>query len=119
MIRVARSAAHAGRALCLPASLMALASLLTVPMLHAQKPVPERAIDSLMARYAQPGGPGASLLVVRDGRTVLARGYGLADVERQVPVTAETNFRLASLSKQFTATAVMLLVAGDAPRCRR
>jgi CubicO group peptidase (beta-lactamase class C family) len=109
MMRVARSAAPAGRAWRGPAALLALTSLSTAPMLHAQ--LSERAIDSLMARYAQPGGPGASLLVVRDGRTVLARGYGLADVERRVPVTPETNFRLASLSKQFTATAIMLLVA--------
>jgi len=78
-------------------------------MLHAQRA--ERAIDSLMARYAQPNGPGASLLVVRDGRVVLAQGYGLANVERHEPVTPQTNFRLASLSKQFTATAIMLLVA--------
>jgi CubicO group peptidase (beta-lactamase class C family) len=108
-MRVARSAAHAGRAVRGPAALLALTSLSIAPMLHAQ--LPERAIDSLMARYAQPDGPGASLLVVRDGRTVLARGYGLADVERHVPVTPETNFRLASLSKQFTATAIMLLAA--------
>jgi CubicO group peptidase (beta-lactamase class C family) len=78
-------------------------------MLRAQ--VPERAIDSLMARYASPDGPGASLLIVRDGQVVLAKGYGLADVEQRVPVTPQTDFRLASLSKQFTAAAIMLLVA--------
>ena len=109
MMQVARSAARAGRALCLPASLIALISVSAVPILPAQ--LPERAIDSLMARYAQPGEPGAGLLVVHDGQTVLAKGYGLADIEHRVPVTPETNFRLASLSKQFTATAVMLLVA--------
>lgn len=98
-------------ALRVPGLPLALAMLSIAPMLHAQKPVPERAIDSLMARYAGPGGPGASLLVVRDGQTVLARGYGLADVERHVPVTPQTDFRLASLSKQFTATTIMLLVA--------
>ena len=78
-------------------------------MLHAQ--LPERAIDSLMARYAHPGGPGASLLVVRDEQVALAKSYGLANVERHEAVTPETDFRLASLSKQFTATAVMLLAA--------
>lgn len=65
--------------------------------------------DALMAPYAQPDGPGASLLVVRDGRIAYAKGFGLADVEARTPVTPETNFRLASLSKQFTATAIMLL----------
>ena len=70
-----------------------------------------RAIDSLMAGYAAPNGPGASVLVIRDGRTVFTKGYGSAEIERGVAVTPATNFRLASLTKQFTATAVMLLVA--------
>ena len=109
--RSARSAARACRAPRLLASLIALAALPMAPMLHAQASVPERAIDSLMARYASPDGPGASLLVVRDGQVVLAKGYALANLERHEPVTPETNFRLASLSKQFTATAIMLLVA--------
>lgn len=90
-------------------ALLALGALSVAPMLHAQ--LPERAIDSLMARYARPDGPGASLLIVRDGQVALAKGYGLADVEQHVPVTPATDFRLASLSKQFTATAIMLLVA--------
>jgi len=72
---------------------------------------PEAAVDSLMAAYAQPGMPGAAVLVVKDGRVVLEKSYGLAEVESGTPVTPETDFRLASLSKQFTATAVMLLAA--------
>jgi len=103
MIRAAR-AAGALLPLALP-----LVALSVAPMLHAQ--LPERAIDSLMARYANPDGPGASLLIVRDGQVALAKGYGLADVEQRVPVTPQTDFRLASLSKQFAATAIMLLVA--------
>jgi len=94
-------------------ALLALTAFLVTPAVHAQRssPIPERAIDSVMARYAVPGGPGASLLIVRDGKVALAKGYGLANVELRQRVTPETNFRLASLSKQFTATAVMLLVA--------
>lgn len=106
MMRVAYPV-RAGRAL-IPALALSLTPMLQAP-LHAQ--LPERAIDSVMARYAVPGGPGASLLVVRDGQVVLAKGYGLANIETREPVTPETNFRLASLSKQFTAAAVMLLVA--------
>jgi CubicO group peptidase (beta-lactamase class C family) len=97
-----------------------LAMLAFVPLAVASscspKPAPaagsagERA-DALMAPYALPDGPGASLLVVRDGRVLYTKGYGLADLASHTPVTPETNFRLASLSKQFTATAVMLLVA--------
>jgi CubicO group peptidase (beta-lactamase class C family) len=54
--------------------------------------------------------PGLSLLVARGGKTVLARGFGLANVELQVPVKPETIFQSGSVGKQFTATAVMMLV---------
>ena len=54
--------------------------------------------------------PGLALLVVKDGQTVKAQGYGLANVEHQVPVSAETIFQTGSVGKQFTAAGVMLLV---------
>jgi D-alanyl-D-alanine carboxypeptidase len=54
--------------------------------------------------------PGLALTVVRDGRVVKERGYGLANVELNVPVTPETVFEIGSVSKQVTAAAVMLLV---------
>ena len=69
-----------------------------------------RDVDSILAAYASPDGPGASVAVVKDGRVVAERSYGLADLESRIPITERTNFRLASLTKQFTATAVMLLV---------
>jgi CubicO group peptidase (beta-lactamase class C family) len=54
--------------------------------------------------------PGVALAVVRNGQVVKMRGYGLADVERRVPVTADTVFEIGSITKQFTATAIMMLV---------
>ena len=54
--------------------------------------------------------PGIAAAVVKDGHVVLAKGYGLANVEHQVPVKPETVFQSGSVGKQFTATAVMLLV---------
>ncbi|HET7041652.1 MAG TPA: serine hydrolase domain-containing protein, partial [Gemmatimonadales bacterium] len=66
-------------------------------------------VDSLFAAYAAPGAPGAAVLVVHD-TTVRIRTYGLADVATGAPVTPTTDFRLASLTKQFTATAILLLV---------
>jgi len=54
--------------------------------------------------------PGLALLVARDGRTVRAEGFGLANVELEVPVKPETIFQSGSVGKQFTATAVMMLV---------
>jgi CubicO group peptidase (beta-lactamase class C family) len=54
--------------------------------------------------------PGLALLVVRDGKTVRAQGYGFSNVELQVPVKPETVFQSGSMGKQFAATAVMMLV---------
>src|SRR5690606_41019714 len=65
-------------------------------------------VDARLLRYTGDV-PGAALLVLHDGRPVVRRGVGLADVDAGVPVTATTNFRLASVSKQFTAATVLLL----------
>lgn len=54
--------------------------------------------------------PGAAVAIVRDGVPVKSQGYGLANVEHQVPVTPQTIFQSGSVGKQFTAAAVMLLV---------
>ena len=54
--------------------------------------------------------PGVALAIVKDGKIVLARGYGFANVEHQIPVKPETVFQSGSTGKQFTATAVMMLV---------
>jgi CubicO group peptidase (beta-lactamase class C family) len=61
-----------------------------------------------MKRY-EGDGPGASLLVIRDGVPLVRRGYGFADLEHRVPASPQTDYRLASVSKQFTATAILLL----------
>src|SRR6185436_4318881 len=55
------------------------------------------------------GVPGASIAVVRDGKVEKAKGYGLADVEHNVPATERTVYQWASITKQFTAEAIMLL----------
>ena len=54
--------------------------------------------------------PGMAIGIVRKGEVLAAKGYGLANVEHQVPVSAETIFQSGSVGKQFTAAAVMLLV---------
>lgn len=70
-----------------------------------------RAVDSLAEAAVGSGSvAGVSVAVARGGRTVHARGYGLADVSRNAPVTPATIFRAGSLAKQFTAAAVMRLV---------
>jgi len=64
--------------------------------------------DALMQRYAGDV-PGASLLVLKDGKPIVRRGYGLANLENGERATPATNYRLASVSKQFTAAAILLL----------
>ena len=54
--------------------------------------------------------PGVSLAVIKDGQIILAKGYGLANVEHRVPSKPETIYQSGSMGKQFTATAVMMLV---------
>lgn len=67
-------------------------------------------VDDLFSAYTGPSAPGASVVVIRDGQVAIRRAYGMADLERQVAATPETDYRLASVSKQFTAMAVMFLV---------
>jgi CubicO group peptidase (beta-lactamase class C family) len=68
----------------------------------------QASIDALMRDY-DGDGPGASLLVVRDGEPVVRRSYGYADLEDKVRATPQSNYRLASISKQFTAASILLL----------
>lgn len=65
-------------------------------------------VDALMRDY-DGAVPGASVLVVDRGEAVIRRAYGLADVEAGVTSMAVTNYRLASVTKQFTAAAILLL----------
>lgn len=67
-------------------------------------------MDELLARYSGNAVPGASIAVIKRGAPVLIHSCGMADLERRCEVRPETSFRLASISKQFTATAVMMLV---------
>jgi len=67
-------------------------------------------IDAIFADLKSNTAPGAAVLVIKDGRAVFSRGYGVTDLRSFARIDVHTNFRLASVSKQVTATAVMLLV---------
>ena len=67
-------------------------------------------VDALFNELNRRDGPGAAVVVVRNGKVLLRRGYGLADLKHHVPVTPSTVFDTASLSKQFTGLAVAMLV---------
>jgi CubicO group peptidase (beta-lactamase class C family) len=66
-------------------------------------------IDAVMSEIYKPGEPGAAIIVRKDSKTILRKGYGLADLELGVPVEPDMVFRLGSITKQFTAVAILLL----------
>ncbi len=69
------------------------------------------ALDAALARvFAEGAVPGASVAVIEAGEVVFAKGYGLADVAKQRPATADTPFRAGSISKSVTAVGLMTLV---------
>ena len=70
---------------------------------------PDKQIDALFKEWDSPKTPGASVAVIRHGKLVFAKGYGTANLEYNIPIRPETIFHVASVSKQFTAMAVVLL----------
>jgi D-aminopeptidase len=69
----------------------------------------ERRVDALFSPYTSPGSPGAVVAVMRGGDIELCKGYGLASIELGVPIEPRTRFRIASVSKQFTVSAALML----------
>ena len=67
-------------------------------------------IDAVFRPLVAPGSPGLAVLVLKDGEVVFEHGYGIANLETRAAITPDTDFRLASFTKQFTATCIMLLV---------
>lgn len=67
-------------------------------------------IDQLFEIYMGKAIPGAAVMVIKNGKMVLNKAYGMARLEEKTPVTTKTNFRLASVTKQFTALCIMKLV---------
>jgi len=67
-------------------------------------------IDSLLSDYDLGDGPGAAVMIIKEGVILFSNGYGLANLENEIPITNETNFRLASITKQFTAMCIMILI---------
>lgn len=74
----------------------------------AQQDLGER-IDAAIAGYYKADGPGATVIVVKDGKTVLRRAYGMADAAARKPLSPDASLRLGSITKQFTATAILML----------
>jgi CubicO group peptidase (beta-lactamase class C family) len=70
---------------------------------------PEKKIDGLFKDWNSAKTPGASVAVIQHGKLIFAKGYGVANLEYDIPIKPDTIFHVASVSKQFTAMAVVLL----------
>src|SRR6266576_255027 len=70
--------------------------------------VPVSRVDALMRDYSG-NVPGASVLVIHNGEIALRKSYGMANLEDQNAAAPDTNYRLASVTKQFTAASILLL----------
>jgi CubicO group peptidase (beta-lactamase class C family) len=66
-------------------------------------------VDKLFEAYDKPAVPGCALAIIHEGEIIYKRGYGLANLEDDVPITPSTVFDIASVSKQFTAACALLL----------
>lgn len=88
----------------------AAALLLLAPCAaHAQAAGSDPRIDRIFAEYDRAGSPGCAVGVVRDGKWVMQRGYGMADLDHDIPNGPSMVYYVGSISKQFTAAAIALL----------
>ena len=83
--------------------------LLFQPLSFADtNPLTEK-VDQLFEFWDKPNSPGCALGIIRDGKLIYARGYGMANLEHNIPITTKSIFRIGSTSKQFTAMCLALL----------
>jgi len=66
-------------------------------------------VDAVFASWDLPGSPGCALAVARDGTLVYSRGYGNANLDYDIPITPQTVFDVASITKQFNAASLTML----------
>jgi CubicO group peptidase (beta-lactamase class C family) len=78
----------------------------TVP---TQSESPSAKVDNLFEKTDRTISPGCALAAMKDGRIVYERGYGMADLDHNIPITPSTVFHVASMSKQFTAASIVML----------
>jgi CubicO group peptidase (beta-lactamase class C family) len=81
-------------------------------IVSAQAPLPDsttRKIDNLFRQWDNPGTPGCAIAIIRNDSILYKKGFGSANLEYGIPITPETIFHMASVSKQFTAFSIVLL----------
>ena len=100
---------HLRRCCCILVLLIPLGLSRAADARQGMPPATVRAIDAVFAAYDSRESPGCAAAVVRDGRVVFEKGYGMADLQHGVPITPGSIFHVASISKQFTAMSIVLL----------
>jgi D-alanyl-D-alanine carboxypeptidase len=98
-----------GAASAIVALLVLIGALMLRPPAEAGDTQLAAQIDQLLTNTFKADEPGAAVIVMRDGHAIVRKGYGMADLELGVPVAPEMVFRLASITKQFTAVAILML----------
>ena len=83
---------------------------LALALLLPQTFIAPESVDNILAHYTAPDAPGCAVGVREQGKLTFSKGYGLASLEHRVPITPQTAFYAGSVSKQFTAAAIMQLV---------
>ena len=93
-------------------SCVAVYALVATSAVAAAQPAAsvERRVDSLFAEQTRGLSPGLAVAVVRDGKVLLTKGYGYANLEHRIPITPATVFDVASVSKQFAGLSVAMLI---------
>jgi CubicO group peptidase (beta-lactamase class C family) len=87
-----------------------LLAIVNAPNAIAANDPPEaKQVDAVFVDLVKPGSPGCALAVAQGGKIIYEKGYGLANLEQEVPITPRTVFDIGSTSKQFTASSILLL----------
>ena len=92
----------------LVAALGLLFALASAACARATAASPQSKVDALFADWTRPDSPGCGVGISRNGAVVYEHGYGMANLELGVPITKDTVFAIASITKSFTAMSVML-----------
>ncbi|OHB85660.1 MAG: hypothetical protein A2Z38_10040 [Planctomycetes bacterium RBG_19FT_COMBO_48_8] len=91
-------------------SYMGVVILCTIPSDSSAADVIEDRIDNLVVQTVKSDSPGCAIIVIDDGKIVFKRGYGIANMDTGLPITTTTAFNIESVTKQFTAACIALLV---------
>jgi len=83
---------------------------LTITSSYSQNTQIEKKLDELLTKQFKPTEPGCAILVAKQGQIIYQKAFGNANLELNAPITPEMVFKLASITKQFTAVAILQLV---------